>query len=74
MPEHDWQRNARLAAAIAEDGRPRYVIAAAARVNSSLIGGIVSGRVRPTKAVRTRIASALARSEHELFADAEVPV
>lgn len=73
-PHPEWRRNNRLAGALAEDGRHVYVVAAAARVNSALLGGIVSGRVIPTKAVRVRIADALARSEHELFDDAEVPV
>ncbi len=67
MSEH--RRNVALAVKIAEDGRPKYAIAAAARLNPSTFAGVLSGRVIPTSAVRARIALAVGADEHALFYD-----
>ena len=63
MPE----RNSRLAAVLAPDGRLRDEIAAAAGVNASLLSGLVTGRERPSPAVRSRVADALGMSESDLL-------
>jgi len=70
MSEH--RRNVALAVKVAEDGLPKYAIAAAARLNPSTFAGVLSGRVTPTLAVRARIASAVGADEHELFHDKAV--
>jgi transcriptional regulator with XRE-family HTH domain len=69
-PTRRPKRNTRLAAAIAVDGRPRYLIAAAAQLNASAFGGVVSGRVVPSAELRRRIAGALRVPEAELFDEA----
>jgi hypothetical protein len=67
MPEHSRTRNVDLAVAIARDGRPSYVIAAAAGINQPDFSGIVSGRITPTPARRAAIAAALGVEEADLF-------
>lgn len=60
-------RNVALAVAIARDGRPKYLIAAEARIPANVLGGILSGRVQPTAAVKQRLANALSCYVEELF-------
>lgn len=66
------RRNANLAAACARDGRSHAEIAAASDTSATWFGGVISGRVRPSAALRRRIAAALDLPEHELF-DVQVP-
>jgi hypothetical protein len=68
MPERH-ERNVRLAVKVAEDGRPKYVIAAAANINPSTLGGLLTGRLSATDAQRAGLATALGVAEHELFVD-----
>ena len=65
----DYERNLPLELAVVTDGRHRYEIAAAAGVNATTFSGVISGRRHPTPAVRARVASALGRSEDELFGE-----
>lgn len=61
----------RLAARLAVDARPRYIIAAEARLSPNTLSGIVTGRVTPTPPQRERIAAALETPVVELFEVAE---
>ena len=70
MPQHVPPRFPNLAAAIAIDGRPKYLIAAEAGCTPNIISGVLSGRVDPTPAVRERMASALGRDPGDLFVTA----
>jgi len=60
-------RNLRLAARIAIDGRPKYIIAASAGMPPNVLGGILSGRVQPTVSARTRLAAVLGVPVADLF-------
>jgi hypothetical protein len=63
------RRNVPLARAVAEDGRPKYLIAAGVPMPANVFGGILSGRVRPTAHQRERLAAVLNRTESELFGE-----
>lgn len=62
------QRRSDLAAELARDGRPKYVIAAAALIAPQVLAKIVAGSIEPTPAQRQRIAGALSVDEPKLFA------
>ncbi len=66
-PAHSQARNGRLAAAVAADGRPKYIIAAAAGMPANTLGGIISGRVIPTEGAKARIAEALGVTVADIF-------
>lgn len=66
------KRNLRLLHAILDSGLEHRQIAAAAHVTDQHFSGVCSGRVRPSKALRARIALALGKPEHELFDDEQV--
>lgn len=59
----------RLAARIAMQGMPHYVIAAAARINPNALGAILSGRIAGTAEQRRRIAEVLDVPVDALFED-----
>jgi len=61
-------RNVPLALAITVDGRPKYIIAAAAQLPAGVLSGVVSGRIIPSESQRKRLAAVLGRPEEELFA------
>jgi transcriptional regulator with XRE-family HTH domain len=65
-------RNSRLAAAIAADGRPKYVVAASVGVNPSTFSGYISGRLDPPPDVRRGIAETLGVDEDTIFGEAVV--
>ena len=62
------QRRSDLAAELARDGRPKYVIAAEALIAPQLLAKIVGGTVEPTPAQRQRIAQVLGVDEPKVFA------
>lgn len=53
------QRNDELAAAIARLGRPKYILAAEARLPGSAISEIVAGRLVPSPEQASRLAAVL---------------
>lgn len=59
-----------LRMAVTADGRPHYVIAAAAEVNPSRFSQILTGKLMPSEKVRSRIASVLGWPSEVLFPDA----
>lgn len=59
MLDQERTHNRRLAASIAIDGRPKYLIAAEARIHPSQLAGYISGRTTPTPAEVQRLANAL---------------
>ncbi len=48
-----------LAAAVARDGRPKYLIAAAAGLHPNVLGAAINGRAELTPIQRDRLAEAL---------------
>jgi hypothetical protein len=66
-PEYPRPRNVRLAALIATDGRPKYLIAALAALPPNVLGGIISGRVIPTESAQARLAEVLGTTVADLF-------
>ena len=62
-------RNVELAAALARDGRPLYVLGGLAQVNPRLLTLIVQGREQPSAAVKTRLAETLGVPQAVLFED-----
>lgn len=63
------RRNVELAAALARDGRPLYVLGGLAEVNPRRLTLIVQGREQPSPAVRARLAQTLGCAEEDLFED-----
>lgn len=61
----------RLAARLAMEGIPRYVVAARLGINGNTLGGIISGRLEPTGSQRERIAELLGVPADELFEDGD---
>lgn len=61
-------RNARLVAAIASHGFTNRSLAAATGLCEATLSKIINYRVEPAPETRRRIASALASSQHNLFA------
>ena len=64
---HAPPRYPNLAAAIAIDGRPKYVIAADAGCTPNVISEILSGRADPTPETRAKFARALRKDPDVLF-------
>jgi transcriptional regulator with XRE-family HTH domain len=62
-------RNVALAAAIARDGRYVYQVGGAASVNPTYLGKVIRGTVRPSAAVKERLAAALNTPVSDLFPD-----
>jgi transcriptional regulator with XRE-family HTH domain len=56
-----------LAAALAVDARPRYIIAALAGMNPNTLGGLVSGRVEPTARHKEALAEVLGVDSKKLW-------
>jgi hypothetical protein len=69
MPTYTPPRYPNLAAAIAIDGRPKYLIAAAAGFAPNSVSGIQSGRIDPTPELRRHLAEVLGGSVDDLFAE-----
>jgi hypothetical protein len=65
-------RNRGLAAACAASDDPHYVIAARARMNANVLGGIISGRLSPTVDQLTRLADALGVEIEQISPDVAV--
>jgi transcriptional regulator with XRE-family HTH domain len=63
-------RHSQLAVHIFNDGRPKYLIAAAARMPGQHLSGILSGKIKPSASARARLADVLNTSVADLFPDA----
>jgi hypothetical protein len=71
MLDSERTHNRHLAASIAIDGRPKYLIAAEARIHPSQLAGYISGRTTPTPAEVDRLAAVLGVSADDITGGAE---
>jgi hypothetical protein len=70
VPAEEQRPNLNLLAELAISrlqGRPAYMVAAAAGIRAPLLSMIVSGQKQPTRATARKIARALRRDVAELF-------
>jgi plasmid maintenance system antidote protein VapI len=69
-----WPRQQKLKIAIIVDGRTAAEIAEAAGISAVHLSAVVTGRSRLTPNMSARLATALGRPEHDLFADVDAAV
>ena len=62
------QKNPRLAAALARDGRPAYEVARSCRIHPGTVSRLVNCRVRPKPETAEALAQALQCDVDDLFA------
>ena len=65
--ERPYPPNLALKHAIIDSRLEHRQVAHKAKTSAQTLGGVLSGRVRPSASLRARLALALNRDEHELF-------